>query len=182
MLKRESALLILVAAASLFGGYGLYHLTTGETEAVNTETEETVLSAIPFTDMQGRNKVLADWTQPVIIVNFWAPWCAPCRREIPALIKIQQEYSEQVRIVGLALDSVENVRDFATDYNMNYPSYIAGANIPMYNAAFNNKSGSLPHTAIINQQRLLSYSHTGEITETQLRNKIDELLSKSHSE
>ena len=181
MLKRESALLILVAAASLFGGYGLYQFTTDEVEADNTENEETVLSAIPFTDMQGQNTVLADWTKPVIVVNFWAPWCAPCRREIPALINIQQEYSENVRVVGLALDSVENVRDFAAEYNMNYPSYIAGANIPMYNAAFNNKSGSLPHTAFINQQRLLSYSHTGEITETQLRTKIIELLSENQS-
>ena len=177
MLKRESILLILVATVSLPGGYGLHQLSTNSIEAANTENNDTVLSAIPFTDLQGQKTVLSDWTQPVLIINFWAPWCAPCRREIPALINIQQEYAESVRVVGLALDSVENVQNFATDYNINYSSFIAGANIPMYNAAFNNKSGSLPHTAIVNQQRSLSYTHTGEITEAQLRVKIDELLS-----
>ncbi len=177
MKRRESSLLILVAAVSLFAGFGLYQLTMDSVETANAENKESTLLAVPFTDLQGQQSKLADWTQPVIIVNFWAPWCAPCRREIPALIKIQQEFSESVRIAGLALDSVENVENFVADYSINYPSYIAGANIPMYNAAFNNKNGNLPHTAIINQQRILSYTHTGEITEAQLRKKIVELLS-----
>lgn len=178
MVKRESRLLILVAVVSLFAGYGLYHVYNDPVETADTDHQETALSAIPFTDTQGEKSVLGDWTKPLIIVNFWAPWCAPCRREIPALINIQQEYRDSVRVIGLALDSVENVQDFAEEYKMNYPSYIAGANIPMYNAAFNNESGSLPHTAIVNQDRLLSYTHTGEITEAQLRTKIDQLLSK----
>ena len=58
------------------------------------------------------------------------------------------------------------------------PTYLAGANIPMYNAAFGNASGSLPHTAIVNQQRLLSFTHTGEITEAELRTEIDRLLGQ----
>lgn len=179
MLKRESILLILVAVVSLFAGYGLYQLNIGEVETANTGSEEVVLTAIPFTDTQGAKSVLGDWKEPVIIVNFWAPWCTPCRREIPALINIQQKYIDSVRVVGLALDSVENVESFAADYKMNYPSYIAGASIPMYNAAFGNTSGSLPHTAIVNQNRLLSYTHTGEITEAELRAKIDQLLSRN---
>ena len=178
MLKRESILLILVAIASLFAGYGLYQLNTGEVETTNTGNRETVLSAIPFIDKLGAKSVLGDWKEPVIVVNFWAPWCAPCRREIPALISIQQQYGDSVRIVGLALDSIENVENFAADYKMNYPSYIAGAGIPMYNAAFGNTSGSLPHTAIVNQKRLLTYTHTGEITEAELRTKIDQLLAE----
>lgn len=176
MLKRESRLLILVAVVSLFAGYGLYQVYSGTNETADTDSRETALSAIPFTDTQGKMSVLGDWTEPVIIVNFWAPWCAPCRREIPALINIQQEYRQSVRVVGLALDSIENVQSFAEEYKMNYPSYIASANIPMYNAAFGNKSGSLPHTAIVNQNRVLSYTHTGEITEAQLRTEIDQLL------
>lgn len=177
-MKRESIVLILVALLSLLGGFGLFQLTTTAKSTVAAENPATVLSAIPFTDQQGQQALLSDWKQPVLVINFWAPWCAPCRREIPALIKIQQEYSENVQILGLALDSIENIESFTAEYNMNYPSFIAGTNISMYNAAFNNKSGSLPHTAIINRQRILSYSHTGEITEPQLRTEIDKLLAQ----
>ena len=179
MLKRESILLILAATVSLFAGYGLYQLNSSEVGTASTDREETVLSAIPFTDTQGKKSVLGDWKKPVIIVNFWAPWCAPCRREIPALINIQQKYSDSVRVVGLALDSIENVENFAADFKMNYPSYIAGASIPMYNAAFGNTSGSLPHTAIVSQKRLLSFTHTGEMTEAELSIKIDQLLTEN---
>ena len=61
MLKRESILLILVAIASLFAGYGLYQLNTGEVETTNTGNRETVLSAIPFIDKLGAKSVLGDW-------------------------------------------------------------------------------------------------------------------------
>ena len=177
-MKRESVVLAAVAVFSLLGGFTLFQLTSSVKSSDTEASHATVLSAIPFTDQQGQQILLSDWKQPVLVINFWAPWCAPCRREIPALIKIQQAYSENVQILGLALDSIENVKSFAAEYHMNYPSYIVGANIAMYNAAFGNKSGSLPHTAIVNQQRTLSYSHTGEITETQLRTEIDKLLSE----
>ncbi len=175
-MKRESLLLVAIATVSLIAGYGLYQLTL-DSPAENTSGGPAALAAIPFTDLEGRQKLLGDWKQPLLIVNFWAPWCTPCRREIPALIEIQQEYAGNIQVVGLALDSVENIQSFASEYNINYPSFIAGANIPMYNAAFDNKSGSLPHTAIVNRERILSYSHTGEITADQLREKIDQLLS-----
>ena len=175
--KRESIILPVVALISLLGGFGLFHLTSPTETTEARETPETVLSAIPFTDRAGQQTLLSNWQQPVLVINFWAPWCAPCRREIPALIKIQEKYGDQVQIIGLALDSAENVQSFESDFAMNYPTFVAGSNIPMYNAAFNNKSGSLPHTAIVNQERILSYSHTGEITEAQLRTEIDRLFA-----
>ncbi len=167
----------MVASVSMIVGLGLYQLTSRQPiETTVSEKSASPLSAIPFTDLHNQKKVLRDWKQPVLIVNFWAPWCAPCRREIPALVEIQKQYPQRVQVIGLALDSLENVQSFSADHKMNYPSFIAGSDIPMYNAAFNNPSGSLPHTAIINRQRNLAYSHTGEITPQQLRQKINELL------
>ncbi len=176
-MNRNTSALIIVAAVSLLAGFGLFQLTGSKvTEAKIVENRPTPLSAIPFSDLDGQDSVLGDWRQPILIINFWAPWCAPCRREIPALVEIQKEYSQKLQVLGLALDSIENVQSFSIEHNMNYPSFIAGSNIPMYNAAFSNKSGSLPHTAIIDQQRNLAYFHTGEITSQMLREKINELL------
>ena len=176
-MNRNTLILLMVAAVSMLAGFGLFQLTGSQaTKAAIAENSSTSLSAIPFTDLNGQDSVLGDWRQPILIVNFWAPWCVPCRREIPALIEIQKEYSQKLQVLGLALDSIENVQSFSVEYNMNYPSFIAGSKIPMYNAAFSNKSGSLPHTAIIDQQRKLTYTHTGEITSQLLREKINELL------
>ncbi len=161
----------------MLAGYGLFQLNGAQPAKVNvTKSSGNSLSAIPFTDLQGRKTILGDWQEPILVVNFWAPWCAPCRREIPTLIEIQKEYIQRVKVIGLALDSVENVQNFSVEHEMNYPSFIAGSNIPMYNAAFDNKSGSLPYTAILDHQRKLTYKHTGEITPTQLRQIINELL------
>lgn len=134
------------------------------------------LEAIPLTDLDGNQKLLGNWHQPVLVVNFWAPWCAPCRQEIPALIALQTEFPDQLQVIGLALDSEHNVRHFASEYAMNYPSFLAGHRISMYNAAFTNNSGSLPFTAIIDQQRKIHYKHTGEVTLKQLRDHITPLL------
>ncbi len=176
-MNRNSLILITIATLSLLAGFNLFQLTDNKAIEISAADKSLPqLSAIPFTDLNGKNSVLGDWQQPVIVVNFWAPWCVPCRREIPTFVEIQKEFGEKLQVLGLALDSIENVRQFSIEQNMNYPSFIAGASIPMYNAAFSNKSGGLPHTAIVNQQRKLSFIYTGEITAQLLREKINELL------
>ncbi|MCP3689830.1 MAG: TlpA family protein disulfide reductase [Gammaproteobacteria bacterium] len=112
----------------------------------------------------------------MLIVNFWAPWCVPCRREIPALVEIQRQFEGKVQILGLALDSVENIRAFEADQMMNYPSFLVGAEIPMYSNAFGNTSGGLPFTAILDRERKIRYVHNGELTTEQLHEKITDLL------
>lgn len=134
------------------------------------------LDAIPLVDLEGNIHTLGEWTQPVLIVNFWAPWCAPCRREIPALIALQNEYRTQLQILGLALDSAENVVSFQAEFGMNYPSFLATRQIPMYNAVFGNPSGALPFTAIIDQARIIRYTHLGEMSLDQLREELEKIL------
>ncbi len=134
------------------------------------------LTTIPLIDLDGGHHLLGDWQQPVLIINFWAPWCIPCRREIPALVEIQRQFEGRAQIIGLALDSVENIRAFEADQVMNYPSFLVGADIPMYSTAFGNTSGGLPFTAFLDRERKLQYVHNGELTTEQLREKIIELL------
>lgn len=188
-MNKNTIILILVSLASLIAGAGLFSISTPTPKIASNGTlvvpdikpSEISLQAIPLTDLDGNQKLIGNWQEPVLVVNFWAPWCAPCREEIPALIALQNEFQGQVQVIGLALDGEENVRSFETEYGMNYPSFLAGNQIPMYNAAFTNKSGSLPFTAIINQQRKIHYSHTGTITLDQLRDELTPLL-KTNSE
>lgn len=134
------------------------------------------LESIPLIDLQGRSQTLGSWKQPVLVVNFWAPWCAPCRREVPDLIALQQEYGDRIQILGLALDSVENIESFVDEYQMNYPSFLANQHIAMYSAVFENKSGALPFTAIIGRDRKIKFTHTGIISLKILRQQVSKLL------
>jgi thiol-disulfide isomerase/thioredoxin len=182
--NKKTIILILVCLASLLAGAGLFGLSTPSAEIASSETTPTPeqkrpnisLQSIPLTDLDGNQKLIGNWQQPILVVNFWAPWCAPCRDEIPALIALQNEFVGQIQVIGLALDGEENVRSFESEYGMNYPSFLAGNRIAMYNAAFTNKSGSLPFTAIINQQRKINFTHTGKITLDQLRAELTPLL------
>jgi thiol-disulfide isomerase/thioredoxin len=183
-MNKSTVLLTLVSFCSLLAGIGLFYLSAPDTEISTAELYSTTqdiphefsLEAVPLTDLDGNQKLLGNWRQPILVVNFWAPWCAPCRKEIPALIALQDEFKQQVQIIGLALDGEESVREFELEYGMNYPSFLVGNQIAMYNAAFTNNIGSLPFTAIIDQQRKIHYTHTGEATLEQLRNKIAPLL------
>ena len=147
-----------------------------ETEIPAAAETPISLEAIPLTSLGGEQLSLGDWQQPVLVVNFWAPWCVPCRREIPTLVSLQEEYNTQIQVLGLAIDGIDNIREFAKETPMNYPSFLAIDKIPLYNAAFNNRSGSLPFTAIIDRERKIIYTHSGEISLDELRQNINPLL------
>ena len=185
MMDRKTLLIVLVSLVSMFTGTAMYLLSSFnsaspglqpfQTDVVKLETSPS-LDAVPLIDLRGVSQTLGDWAQPVLVVNFWAPWCVPCRREIPDLIALQREYGNRIQILGIAFDSVENIGLFADEYQMNYPSFLANQYIPMYSSVFKNNSGALPFTAIIDQNRKIEYTHTGIISLQTLRQKVSSLL------
>lgn len=81
-----------------------------------------VAPGFTLTDMNGKSVSLADFKGKVVILDFWATWCPPCKREIPDFIKLQSEYgSKGLQIVGIALDQPNKVQAFVKDNGMNYP-------------------------------------------------------------
>ncbi len=75
-----------------------------------------------FKTLDGNDIDICDYRGKVVILDFWATWCGPCRMEIPGFIDIQNKYSDKVQIIGLAVsDKPERVRQFAQTFGMNYP-------------------------------------------------------------
>lgn len=73
-------------------------------------------------DLDGKQVSLSSYKGKVVLLNFWATWCGPCKAEIPGFVEIQEKYKDQLVIVGFSVDdTAEKARDYATQYKMNYP-------------------------------------------------------------
>lgn len=180
-MKRDIAILGTVGLLSVLAGILVFHFTQPKPDfnsAVEAQHREPIhYDSLVFNDVDGTQHALAEWNTALQIINFWAPWCAPCRREIPALIEIQRNHGKQLQIIGLAFDSADNVRDFTSRFTFNYPLLLAGANSAALNQFFGNRSGGLPYTVILDQQRNIVYQHAGEISQQQLEEQIQQLLA-----
>ncbi len=178
-MNRNYLLLGAVGLVSLLAGVLLFKLIqpgAGEHSPTSPATD-IELHSIPLTDLDGTETRLVDWQTEILIVNFWAPWCAPCRREIPTLIEVHRDYAARgVRVLGIAFDGEAAVRRFADEYRIDYPLFLTGNASAMYNAAFDNPSGSLPYTAILGRDQRILFQHNGELTSQQLREQLEALL------
>ena len=168
----------LALAAFLAGGLLYYLLQPGvPVEATAGSGQALELHAIPLSGLDGGETTLADWRDKLLVVNFWAPWCAPCRREIPALIEVQRQFATRgVRVLGIAFDNPEQVRRFAAEYRIDYPLFLAGNRTAMYNVAFDNRSGSLPYTALLDGDLQIVFQHNGELKAETLKSELENRL------
>ena len=175
-MNRKNGLFIAVALLSMLGGAALYELLQ-PTAPGGSAPAPMELQAIPLTDLGQRETAFGDWRGKLLLVNFWAPWCAPCRREIPSLLEIRREYAARgFEVLGIAFDGADQVRRFAEEYAIDYPLFLVRGRAAMYNAAFDNSSGSLPFTALVDRELRIIYRHNGEMTLPALRALLDEHL------
>ncbi len=82
-----------------------------------------VVQPFAATDLDGRAISSASFKGKVVIVNFWATWCPPCRAEIPDLVALQDKYRDRLQVIGISEDetSIDDVRRFVTEHRINYP-------------------------------------------------------------
>ena len=89
----------------------------------HTVPEDLPAIALPATD--GRLHQLTDWKGKPLLINFWATWCEPCRREIPLLVALRREHApEHLEVIGIAIDSPDAVHKYATERRIDYPLLI----------------------------------------------------------
>lgn len=131
------------------------------------------LASASFPDLDGKPRRLAEWHGKILVCNFWATWCEPCREEIPLLIAARQKYGPSgVEIVGIAIDNAAKVRQFSSSFNISYPVLLAEADGLDLMRQLGNKSGGLPYTVIASRDGTPLQTKLGALKQADL----DEIL------
>ena len=126
--------------------------------------------------VDGKKVSLSDYKGKIVILNFWATWCPPCRTEIPHFIKVQKDYAEKgVQVIGLSLDDQSSdVKSFIKEAKFNYPIVMADQKVQV---AYGTIS-AIPTTFILDQKHTLVDKAVGFRDEEYLVSKIEGLLGK----
>ena len=111
----------------------------------------------------------------VVLINFWATWCAPCRTEVPLLIAMQARHAHEIQVVGIAVDDAESVRRFEDEVGLTYVSLIGPSEGPELMQRYGSP-GQLPFTLVFDRTGVLRYRKTGELQEDKLSVWLKDLL------
>lgn len=185
-MNNKKSLLILAIALVVAGALGLgtsFYALRRSRVAAETQTSPANAKVIRFAknpekappfllrDISGKIVSTADWKGKVVILNFWATWCPPCREEIPELVQLQAKYKDKLEIVGVSEDDddLEKVEKFAQQHGMNYPIVMA---TPELIADYGGVP-ALPTSFLIDPQGRVMQKHTGlyeyEVYEREVR-------------
>jgi cytochrome c biogenesis protein CcmG/thiol:disulfide interchange protein DsbE len=141
-------------------------------------TSEPKAANLNFTmkDLDGRDVSLASFKGKVMLLNFWATWCGPCKAEIPMFVELQKKYAANgFTVVGYSIDDeAPQARTFASEYQMNYP-ILLGLGREDVQDAFGPMWG-IPVSVLITRNGQVCQKHTGLPTKTELEKGIKALL------
>ena len=111
----------------------------------------------------------------IILLNFWATWCPPCKVEIPDLIALQEQYRDDLVVLGFSVDdTAEQLRPFAAEYEINYP-VLVGLGHENVQEAYGPMWG-IPVTVIIDRDGRIARKQSGIRTREQIEREIKALL------
>lgn len=150
-------------------------------DADGSEPNDTALAGKPapldFTlkDMNGIDVKLASFKGKVIVLNFWATWCGPCRVEIPYLIELQRQYGEDLVVLGVSVDDpAEKLKPYAVEMKINYPLLVGNGRQDFQDAY--GPFWGIPVTVFVSRDGLIHKKHSGIASKEQFEHEITSLL------
>lgn len=147
----------------------------GDAETAVVKLDENKAPDFALKSFDGKIVKLSDYKGKVVIIDFWATWCPPCRKGIPDLISIQNDYKNDVVIIGISLDGEKTLKDvpgFVKSYGINYPIVYGDDKVV---AAYGGIEG-IPTAFVVDKKGNVVDKHVGLVPKDTYVNKIKELL------
>jgi len=149
-------------------------------EPVSAPEQVDVVPDFSYADLDGRMRHSSEWKSRILVLNFWAAWCPPCREETPAFVELQDEFfQDNVKFVGIAIDDQEPVEEFADTYGVNYPILMGDIKAVTLSRQLGNRFEGLPFTIVAEPGGKVVLRHAGGLTRDQLEPVLRELVDKS---
>jgi len=128
------------------------------------EEEPMYLSSFSLENLEGEMINIDQYKGTPLIINFWATWCSPCRREMPLLNAIHSDRNiNDLTVIGIAIDEPELVRDFINELGIDFPILVGQGEAYDLMKDLGNSSITLPYTIFVEPDGLISWSKSTEI-------------------
>ena len=168
---------IAIAVAALLAAVTHYAQPVQGTSTAAVSADTAALFDASFSDSQGRMQPLAQWRNRVLVVNFWASWCPPCRDEMPELSDLHRKYQGRgLTVLGISTDDAAKMQQFAQEMPVSYP--LLAADLEGLNLAerLGNDQSALPYTLVLRRDGSIVSSHVGRIDPAALEQTLLPLL------
>jgi len=152
---------------------------TNQTGALESATSRKVMPPVNVSQLNGGRWKLADHRGEVVLINFWATWCLPCRQETPGLVKLSNTYrGKGAAVIGIAFDEggTEAIQDFVHEFHLPYPVGLVEPE-----SSWASSVESLPTTILIDRGGRVAKIYMGAVRESVFEADVDRLLAEVRS-
>jgi thiol-disulfide isomerase/thioredoxin len=168
-----AAFLVMAASALVAGIYVADPTLFGTDE----KRDAGALLSVALPDVDGHEESISQWKGKVLVVNFWATWCVPCREEMPEFVRAQRELGPKgLQFVGIAVDSADKVAQFSRELGLNYPALVGGYGAMELSRTLGNRLMALPFTVIVGRDGRVAHTQLGPLRDAKLRSIVEPLL------
>ena len=179
--KRDRRWMVLFVVAALLLGATRWHFS-GQSAGLKPVPERKTMADLTLTQLGGGVWKLGDHRGQVVLINYWATWCGPCREEIPGLLQVARESGPQgLAVVGVSMDTAptvqakdQMVQQFVTLYRVPYTIAFPDATMNM-----ESQDMGLPTTILIDRQGRAAKTYVGEVERAVLAKDVAALLAES---
>ena len=166
----------LIAIAIIVSGLTLRHFIWGPTQTISSEA----LYATSFPDNEGKVQAIEQWRGKILVINFWATWCPPCREEMPELSRLHDHYQDKdVLVLGIATEDVAKIREFTKETKVSYPLLAGDMQAMNLGNALGNNRGVLPYTVVLDRDGNVVKTFFGQVNHVMLEEVLLPLIAKS---
>ena len=176
MIGRKSLIIALCCATGIGALTAQLVFRSAKTPLTGELPSQTALPTLldhSFIDYNEKPSTLSQWSEKILVINFWATWCPPCREEMPYFSRLSEQYAEKgVQFVGLSTDTAETIRLFATNHRISYPLLVGDPHLISLTAELGNRQTGLPFTLILDLNREPLLIRTGRLGEAELESVL----------